>query len=524
MSSFHQELAEFESLMSLNQPLKNVPQTRWERKLASANSSSNGTCALTSNSSVNSGTDRFITNRSSMDTEIQQSLLLNNSSDSMNISSDTLENERNKMRLVQSINSGNYLPNNANTSNLSNNSSTTDYRILSFSNKAPVPTEESSSIRVLYSSSTSAQKNAKSSLSTLRNISSAPVRILDAPDMSDDYYLNLLSWNCNNVLSVGLNNSVYLWDGNTGSTKELLTFSPNDNFVDSNITVTSLSFLPYNSKHLAVGNSNGDIQLWDVESLRQIRLMKGHSNRVSSLSWNSHILSSGSKDSMIIHHDVRVPNHIITYNKGHTQEVCGLSWSPDGTHLASGGNDNLLNIWDIQTCLSSSNPGGLQTSQNSFSQPKYQFRQHQAAVKALAWSPHEKNILLSGGGSLDKTIKIWNINTGNLVNSIETTSQICSIVWSNYEKEFLVAQGYNDNILSLYKYPSLNCVKTLKGHTSRPLHLAASPDGKIICSASSDETIRFWNVFDYDNKKKLNTNDENLMKNSNLRSLNFRIR
>ena len=40
------------------------------------------------------------------------------------------------------------------------------------------------------------------------------------------------------------------------------------------------------------------------------------------------------------------PNKVLGVLKGHTAEVCGLKWSPQGTMLASGGNDNLLSIWD----------------------------------------------------------------------------------------------------------------------------------------------------------------------------------
>lgn len=55
---------------------------------------------------------------------------------------------------------------------------------------------------------------------------------------------------------------------------------------------------------------------------------------------------------------------------GHTQEVCGLKWSPDGSYLASGGNDNLLNIWPADP--------GRYISQ---AQPLYTLTHHQAAVK-----------------------------------------------------------------------------------------------------------------------------------------------
>lgn len=54
---------------------------------------------------------------------------------------------------------------------------------------------------------------------------------------------------------------------------------------------------------------------------------------------------SGSRSGHIHHHDVRVADHHIFTLTTHTQEVCGLQWSPDGRYLASGGNDNLVCVW-----------------------------------------------------------------------------------------------------------------------------------------------------------------------------------
>ena len=48
---------------------------------------------------------------------------------------------------------------------------------------------------------------------------------------------------------------------------------------------------------------------------------------------------------------------------------------------------------------------------------------HQAAVKALAWSPHERNLLASGGGTADRSIKFWNAASGALINSVDKVSQ-----------------------------------------------------------------------------------------------------
>mmetsp|Transcript_2792 Transcript_2792/g.5677 ORF Transcript_2792/g.5677 Transcript_2792/m.5677 type:complete len:243 (+) Transcript_2792:827-1555(+) len=209
--------------------------------------------------------------------------------------------------------------------------------------------------------------------------------------------------------------------------------------------------------------------------------MNGHSGRISSMSWNRHILSSGGGDNLIVNHDVRIAEHKVATLSNHTQEVCGLSWSPDGMTLASGANDNVVSLWDATA--------------SSSSRPRFEFTDHQAAVKALAWSPHERNLLATGGGTGDKCIKFWNTRTGSLLNSIDTGSQVSGLQWNPKEKEILSSHGYTENHLSLWKYPTMAKVKDLKGHTDRVLHMAVSPDGGSVVSAAADETLRFWNVF-----------------------------
>lgn len=68
---------------------------------------------------------------------------------------------------------------------------------------------------------------------------------------------------------------------------------------------------------------------------------------------------------------MRVADHHVGTLSGHSQEVCGLKWSPDGRYLASGGNDNLLNIWSNQ----------MSPEVQSTVQPVHCFSQHLAAVK-----------------------------------------------------------------------------------------------------------------------------------------------
>lgn len=64
---------------------------------------------------------------------------------------------------------------------------------------------------------------------------------------------------------------------------------------------------------------------------------------------------------------------------------------------------------------------GLYAIQNN---PVGKFTSHQAAVKALAWSPHQHGLLASGGGTADRCIKFWNTLSLQEINSVETGSQI----------------------------------------------------------------------------------------------------
>ena len=88
-------------------------------------------------------------------------------------------------------------------------------------------------------------------------------RTLDAPDLVDDYYLNLLDWGSSNVLSIALGSSVYLWDASSGSTSELVTVD------DDYGPVTSVSWAP-DGRHIAVGLNSSDVQLWDTTSNRLV--------------------------------------------------------------------------------------------------------------------------------------------------------------------------------------------------------------------------------------------------------------
>lgn len=268
---------------------------------------------------------------------------------------------------------------------------------------------------------------------------------------------------------------MYLWNASSGDVSHLANFP-------ENVPVTSLSWSP-EGFFLALGLANSEIQLWDVARQRKVREMRGHHARVGCLAWADSLLSSGSKDTRILTHDLRTDRAVGEF-VSHTQEVCGLRYSPDGVQLASGGNDNKVAIWETRCAYSNCSP------------PRLEFREHTAAVRALGWAPFQRNLLATGSGSADRSIRFWDTAAGSCVKELNAGSQVCTLLWSTHSKEFVTSHGFSEFQLSVWQYPSLSKLADLTGHQSRVLYTALSPDGSTVVSGAGDETLRFWKVFD----------------------------
>ncbi|KAG7303906.1 Fizzy- protein [Plutella xylostella] len=320
--------------------------------------------------------------------------------------------------------------------------------------------------------SAKSQKLLRSPRKATRKISRIPFKVLDAPELQDDFYLNLVDWSAQNVLSVGLGSCVYLWSACTSQVTRLCDLSAEGN------AVTSVAWSE-RGQHVAVGTQKGHISVWDVAVNKEVTKLQGHIARVGALAWNGDMLSSGSRDRHIRQRDTRTPpvqsSRIL---QGHRQEVCGLKWSPDGQSLASGGNDNKLFVWSMHS-----------------TSPVQTYGAHVAAVKAIAWSPHQHGLLASGGGTADRCIRFWNTLTAQPMHCVDTGSQVCNLAWSKHSSELVSTHGYSQNQILVWKYPSLTQVAKLTGHSYRVLYLALSPDGEAIVTGAGDETLRFWNVF-----------------------------
>ncbi|NWW55740.1 FZR1 protein, partial [Ifrita kowaldi] len=310
--------------------------------------------------------------------------------------------------------------------------------------------------------SNKSQKLLRSPRKPTRKISKIPFKVLDAPELQDDFYLNLVDWSSLNVLSVGLGTCVYLWSACTSQVTRLCDLSVEGD------SVTSVGWSERGNL-VAVGTHKGFVQIWDAAAGKKLSMLEGHTARVGK-EWGG------------IPVELRVPGLIFF-------PCCVLS----RFKILSSHNCGVL-IWVHKFAHVSPLCQLLVWNHSSLS-PVQQYTEHLAAVKAIAWSPHQHGLLASGGGTADRCIRFWNTLTGQPLQCIDTGSQVCNLAWSKHANELVSTHGYSQNQILVWKYPSLTQVAKLTGHSYRVLYLAMSPDGEAIVTGAGDETLRFWNVF-----------------------------
>lgn len=160
---------------------------------------------------------------------------------------------------------------------------------------------------------------------------------------------------------------------------------------------------------------------------------------------------------------------------GHSSDVNSVAFSPDGTTLGSASDDKTIKLWNLAS-----------------GQEIRTLEGHSNWIWTVAFSPDSK-ILASG--SADKTIKLWNLETGKLIRTLQGNSDgVTSVAFSPDGKILASSSASKDMKIKLWNLKTGKLIRTLEGHRNGVPSVVFSPDGKTLASGSWDKTIKLWNL------------------------------
>ncbi len=233
---------------------------------------------------------------------------------------------------------------------------------------------------------------------------------------------------------------------------------------------------------LASGSWDKTIKIWQLDTGEKLHTLRGHSDRVYSVAFSpdGQTLASGSWDKTIKIWQLNTGEELHTL-RGYSDRVYSVAFSPDGQTLASGSLDKTIEIWRLRkkrkknrwlTCW------GLE----------HTLIRHSGEVSCIAFSPDEQTL---ASGSWDKTIKIWQLNTGEELHTFRGHSdRVYSVAFSPDGQT--LASSSSDAIIKIWQLDKQQELCTLTDHSDRVYSVTFSPDGKTLASGSWDKTVKIW--------------------------------
>jgi serine/threonine protein kinase len=157
----------------------------------------------------------------------------------------------------------------------------------------------------------------------------------------------------------------------------------------------------------------------------------------------------------------------------HSQGISSIAIASDGQTLATGSFDKTIKLWNLQTGQE------LQT-----------FRGHSGRILSVAIAPKEP---ILATGSDDKTIKLWNLKTGKEIRTYSgNLGWVYSLAFSPDGKTLV--SGSDNKTIKLWNLGTQKSPRNLLGHSGLIRAFAFSADRQLLVSSSADKTVKIWNL------------------------------
>ncbi len=200
---------------------------------------------------------------------------------------------------------------------------------------------------------------------------------------------------------------------------------------------------------------------------------------------------------------------------GHTGDVNGLAFSPDGRLALSGGLDNTARLWDVQTgqelrtltghtawvnevafspdgrvALTGSDDGTARMWSVRAGQELQTLTGHTDIVIGVAFSPDGQYALT---GSTDGTIRLWDAETGQAVRVLNEAEGVNTIALSP-DGQYVLTGNWSTNEVRLWEVTTGQEARRLTGSSGGVNSVALSPDGQYVLAGDGDGAIRVWDL------------------------------
>ncbi len=200
----------------------------------------------------------------------------------------------------------------------------------------------------------------------------------------------------------------------------------------------------------------------------------GHTNNVVGVAWSpdGSRIASASYDHTVQVWDAVNGDHVFIYAGHNKKNVTCVAWSPDGTRIASGSDDHTVQVWDA------ANGGHV-----------YTYRGHIDDVHSVAWSLYGTRI---ASGSNDRTVQVWQAQNGSNALIHHDPIWVWTAAWSPDDTR--IASGTSDSAVRVWDAQDGHLLVTYPLHSSSVHSVAWSPDGTRIVSGSDDNSVQVWNA------------------------------